>query len=589
MSENKKITSRNRLKEYFSTGKYPTGEQFGELIDSLGHRGEEALDGAQYFNVSQLHGDYGIENVATAVAALVEYLGKNTTVEVNPGAIVAFCGHENGSINLREYYWTGRSPLNNPENWMEMTTPRAQAAKDGDTGHFVYSIDDPESRASVLNAPDTFVKQTQGHLMMQKGIWNPQGTELFYTRDAIPGATYGADGVMTKEVFGRLGTNSTIREGSAATESVPIIYPNWADGGARTFTLGKATSARAGVMTAADKMKLDSLPSGVVLDLGVVGSSLDAFAAAAAAEVVSDPRIRAIVWRTSDSSDDGGRGSGGTIFQERWGNWYVTQWLMFDGTASLCRVRRITTGGNYQCGAWQTLVLPTMLGFNASTGAIMWGGANDSQATRQAVVIPPASASGSGLMTAADKTKLDSVTDSLLERLKNCGVYGRTGELRYAVNGIFNLPLWVENPNEGLGELITAYEERLLLATQGVKAALTSSDGPELTATELNYCADNGIMLHDEATGGFVQVTRGTADSTGVQFNFLEISADSSGRPLLRMATIASTLRSGADPDTATSDDIRYKVSCSRSERICCGSELDALEARVAALEGGLA
>lgn len=137
----------------------------------------------------------------------------------------------------------------------------------------------------------------------------------------------------------------------------------------------------------------------MILDLGVVGDALDAFAAAAAAEVVSNPRIRAIVWRMSDSSDDGGKGSGGTIFQERWGNWYVTQWLMFDGRESLCRVRRIITGGNYQCGDWQTLVLPTMLGFNASTGAIMWGGANDSQATRQAVVISQASASGSGLMS----------------------------------------------------------------------------------------------------------------------------------------------------------------------------------------------
>ena len=52
--------------------------------------------------------------------------------------------------------------------------------------------------------------------------------------------------------------NGNLREGSAGTLSVPVVLSK-TFGGTVTATLGAATSARAGVMTAADKTKLDNL------------------------------------------------------------------------------------------------------------------------------------------------------------------------------------------------------------------------------------------------------------------------------------------------------------------------------------------
>lgn len=143
----------------------------------------------------------------------------------------------------------------------DMPEPQDTESSTSASRKYVYSVNNPDAKDSVLNASDTFVRQKDGLLMMQKGMWNPVGQAIFYTRNRIPVATTGADGAMAKEVFARLGAGSTIYEGTATITTVPIIYPNWAEGGTRTLTLNPATTARAGVMTAYDKQKLDELYS----------------------------------------------------------------------------------------------------------------------------------------------------------------------------------------------------------------------------------------------------------------------------------------------------------------------------------------
>ena len=61
--------------------------------------------------------------------------------------------------------------------------------------------------------------------------------------------------------------NGNLREGSAGALSVPVVLTK-TFGGTVTATLGAATSARAGVMTAADKTKLDNLLTDIPWDGG---------------------------------------------------------------------------------------------------------------------------------------------------------------------------------------------------------------------------------------------------------------------------------------------------------------------------------
>lgn len=66
--------------------------------------------------------------------------------------------------------------------------------------------------------------------------------------------------------------NGNLREGSAGALSVPVVLSK-TFGGTVTATLGAATSARAGVMTAADKVKLDK----VIVETPWAGNHMNAF------------------------------------------------------------------------------------------------------------------------------------------------------------------------------------------------------------------------------------------------------------------------------------------------------------------------
>jgi len=170
-----------------------------------------------------------------------------------------------------------------------------------------------------------------------------------------------------------------------------------------------ATSEVAGLMSAQDKTMLRC-----VKDLGIVPDFGTAAARAGAEIVVNDPKVRMILWRTSDVSAGGGVGHGGTIFQERYGNWYVVQWCMFAAQSRDCLVRCITTGGNYKVGPWQRLFVAPIDNLSFSAGSLYFtapkdaGGAFPNANVKQKVfTIPNASASAAGLMSAEDYQLLD--------------------------------------------------------------------------------------------------------------------------------------------------------------------------------------
>lgn len=150
----------------------------------------------------------------------------------------------------------------------EIPTPQSKRTATAEDKMYVYCVDNPDRKQSVLNAPDTLLRQANGKLKFQKGIWNPDGGSVYYTVNEIPCATASADGAMAKDVFNRLGTGASIYESAGSTQ-ITITYPNWALGGTRTFTLGQATSARAGVMTSAQYNKLAALPTAAELSANI--------------------------------------------------------------------------------------------------------------------------------------------------------------------------------------------------------------------------------------------------------------------------------------------------------------------------------
>lgn len=128
------------------------------------------------------------------------YMGENDELNIRTGKGITF--DEFGNIQAKVNTAHGLAfdedgKLKIKEGWRPV--PQGKRSATPEDNCFVYATDDPESKSSVLNAPDTLLKQKDGHLMFQKGMWNPNGEAIFYTRNQVPVATESCDGVMSAD------------------------------------------------------------------------------------------------------------------------------------------------------------------------------------------------------------------------------------------------------------------------------------------------------------------------------------------------------------------------------------------------------
>lgn len=213
----------------------------------------------RHFATSSLYGTVDGKGIAPAMDKI--FVCRCGQIESHPRAWVArdMIGG-NGHIfrQLKSLDAFAMNAIN--EISRSIPTPQTTRTATAADMKYIYSVEDPNSTMAVMTATHTFLKQKDGKLMFQKGLWAPNQEAVFYTRNNVPEASTSADGVMSKEMFNRLGSGGVMTE-TASSTAVTISYPNWAQGGSRTLTLGPATTARAGLMTVADKRKLNLLPT----------------------------------------------------------------------------------------------------------------------------------------------------------------------------------------------------------------------------------------------------------------------------------------------------------------------------------------
>lgn len=214
-----------------------------------------------------------------------------------------------------------------------------------DDKKYIFSTGEKESTQCVLTSAHTKLHQRDGRLFFSKGFWGPTEDDTCRMETVVPVATHTSDGVMSRT----------------------------------------------------DKTDLDRLSQGIV-DLGDVSSSSEAYRLASQRNITENLSVRQIHWRSG--------GDGGTIFQSRYGQWYVTQFIFFEGKTKKCFSRLITTGGNYAVEDWCELLLPVGFSYDAAKRSVSCSGISDAL-RRELFTIPMASLSNAGLMSAFDKKKLD--------------------------------------------------------------------------------------------------------------------------------------------------------------------------------------
>lgn len=237
-----------------------------------------------------------------------------------------------------------------------------------------------EQHSSNTNNPHNVTKQ-------QLGLENVNNTSD--VNKPISSATQSA--LNTK--YGGVSVSNT-------NSTVDLTYTNSQSGGTalKQISIPSATVSKAGVMSSQDKIYINNY-SKRIIDLGNFNSVDEAFAAAAESSIVNS-EAQILHWTSNNFA--------GIIMQSRNGNNYVIQYSFFYGTLGKQMYRLLTRGTSISVGEWKNLILPLSITYNIDTRSIIFQEAE----TSTSIELPLVTTTKPGLMSAADKSKLDAFKNS---------------------------------------------------------------------------------------------------------------------------------------------------------------------------------
>lgn len=155
-------------------------------------------------------------------------------------------------------YFNKKSAASGWDEW-ESINPSAQTSANGTSKNYIYSASGDEMHTALSGKIWTYI-HGDGNLFLRFKHWgaNNDTSQSNYSQVKIENAWVGANGLLRRDIYSRL-DSFALREENFTTTDVTIVTPIFTTGGTRTFTISRATSAKAGVMSAEDKVKLDKL------------------------------------------------------------------------------------------------------------------------------------------------------------------------------------------------------------------------------------------------------------------------------------------------------------------------------------------
>lgn len=134
---------------------------------------------------------------------------------------------------------------------LEGKMPTVQTSANGTTKNYIYSASGDEMH-TALSSKIWMYTHTDGNLFLRFKHWGASNdtNQSNWIQVMLTNAWVGGNGVLQREVYSRL-DNFALREENSTTDVVNIVTPIFTTGGTRSFPIGKATTAKAGVMTVA--------------------------------------------------------------------------------------------------------------------------------------------------------------------------------------------------------------------------------------------------------------------------------------------------------------------------------------------------
>ena len=129
--------------------------------------------------------------------------------------------------------------------------PTAQSSAYGSNKNYIYSNCNDAMHLALSGHIWIYHHKTDGNLFLRFKNWgaNKDEKEESYSQVMLPNVSSSQRGLMDKDVFRRI-NNQTLSEVNSTTDAVNINYTNFGADGNKKLTISKATSAKAGVMTA---------------------------------------------------------------------------------------------------------------------------------------------------------------------------------------------------------------------------------------------------------------------------------------------------------------------------------------------------
>lgn len=141
--------------------------------------------------------------------------------------------------------------------------PQKQTSYSGHSGNYVYSRGTDQDTKTVLSSKLWIYPYKRNQFLRFKhwGANNDEeGTNI--SQVMLPLVSTSSNGLMNWDVYKRLDEFALREQNSTATE-VKIITPIFTTGGTRELSISQATTAKAGVMTAAQATQLAALNGGI--------------------------------------------------------------------------------------------------------------------------------------------------------------------------------------------------------------------------------------------------------------------------------------------------------------------------------------
>lgn len=156
---------------------------------------------------------------------------------------------------------------------LEGKMPSVQTSVNGTNKNYIYSASGDEMH-TALSGKVWMHTHTDGNLFLRFKHWgaNNDTSENNYSQVMVANAWVGGNGILRRDVYSRLDSFS-LREENSTADAVNIVTPIFTTGGTRSFPIGKATTAKAGVMTVAQVNALNKASE----DIQALNDSLQGF------------------------------------------------------------------------------------------------------------------------------------------------------------------------------------------------------------------------------------------------------------------------------------------------------------------------